>query len=140
MRRLAVVFFATVSVAAHAAGAGDVRYVPAIRGRLVGVQAYPPTNVCLRHSGSESTQCAYTDMDGRFRIPSFGGVHPERAGNGDARPPAYADYWLELGTRTKATTRLRRVELVDDGRAVLHLECDLARKAPAEPCTTGNPG
>jgi hypothetical protein len=140
MKRLTVSLFAFASFAAQAAGAGDARYVPEIYGRLAGVQAYPPTNVCLRHSGSESTQCAYTDMEGRFRIPSFGAVHPEPAREDDRRPPAYADYWLEVGTRTKAATRLRDIELFDHGRAVLHLECDLARTASPQPCTARNPG
>lgn len=140
MKRVVVLLLAFASVAAQAADAGDVRYVPEIFGRLAGVQAYPPTNVCLRHSGSESTQCAYTDMDGRFRIPSFGAVHPEPAREGDRRPPAYADYWLEIGTRTKAVTRLRDIDLVDHGRAVLHLECDLARAARAGACEAKDPG
>lgn len=140
MKRLTVSLFAFASFAAQAAGAGDARYVPEIYGRLAGVQAYPPTNVCLRHSGSESTQCAYTDLQGRFRIPSFGVVHPEPHEDGDARLPAYPAYWLELGTRTKTITRLRDIELVDHGRAVVHLECDLARTASPQPCTARNPG
>ena len=140
MKRSIVSVFAFASIAAHAADAGGARYVPEIFGRIAGVQAYPPTNVCLRHSGSESTQCAYTDMQGRFRIPSFGQVHPEPARDGDASPPAYADYWLELGTRTKTVTRLRSIDLVEHGRAGLHLECDLARTARSDACEAKNPG
>lgn len=134
------VLLAFASVAAHGSDAGSVRYVPEIVGRLAGVPAYPPTNVCLRHSGSESTQCAYTDMQGRFRIPSFGEVHPEPARDDDAPPAAYADYWLEIGTRTKTVTRLRDIDLVDHGRVVLHLECDASRHAPTGRCEARNPG
>ncbi|HEU4665706.1 MAG TPA: hypothetical protein VFS55_16885 [Dokdonella sp.] len=138
--KLPVILLAFAAVAAHGVDAGRVRYVPEIVGRLAGVPAYPPTNVCLRHSGSESTQCAYTDMDGRFRIPSFGQVHPEPAGDDDARPPAYADYWLELGTRTKTVTRLQDIGLSDSGRVVLRLECDLSRKPTSGLCQASNPG
>ncbi|HEY6942867.1 hypothetical protein [Dokdonella sp.] len=133
------VLLAIAGVAAHGADPGSVRYVPEIVGRLAGVPAYPPTNVCLRHSGSESTQCAYTDMQGRFRIPSFGEVHPEPASEDEARPPVYADYWLELGTRTQAPRRLRPLGLVGEADAVLHLDCDLAR-AGSDPCDARGAG
>ncbi|TCO38934.1 hypothetical protein [Dokdonella fugitiva] len=137
MKRLAVFFFALATVAAHAAGAGDERYLPDIRGRLRGVSAYPPTNVCLRHSGSEATQCAYTDMEGRFYIPSFGSVRSRAETEGDDTPGGYPEFWLELGTRTGVVTRLHSVRL-GDRRAELHLECNLERTA--DPCEAKNPG
>jgi hypothetical protein len=136
MKHLLVLLFAFASAAAQAADA-DVRYVPEIRGRLVGVRAYPPTNVCLRHGGSESTQCAYTDTDGRFHIPSFGSVRAGAVTVGSRTIEGYPEFWLELGTRTDVITRLHSVRLGDRG-AELYLDCDLDRAA--DPCKAKNPG
>jgi|GEM_PF-5477619 len=104
-----------------------VRYLPDIHGRLAGARGFVPTNVCLRREGSEITQCAYTDSEGRFRLPGFGAVHPARPGDHDGHGGEYPDYWLELGTRTKATRRLWTVELFDRRHVPLHLDCDPAR-------------
>ena len=113
---------------ARAADADAIRYTPEIFGRLAGARGYAPKNVCLRHSGSEITQCAYTNSEGRFYIPSFGEVHPDRAA-GAGKKPAYPDYWLEVGTRTAAATRMYTVGLVDREGAVLQLDCDPSRPA-----------
>lgn len=122
----------SVAAAMQAACATDVgdgiRYLPDIQGRLAGARGYAPVNVCLRHAGSEITQCAYTDSEGRFRLPSFGEVHRVRKGDGDGHGAEYPEYWLELGTRTKSERRLWTVEFVDRKRTAIRLDCDPARE------------
>jgi hypothetical protein len=140
--RLPIAGLTVLAAAAAVQAAGrepEVRYVPEIFGRLAGVRGYRPTNVCLRHTGSEITQCAYTDSEGRFRLPSFGEVHPERASVAGKDVESYPDYWLEVGTRSDLVTRFQAIELVRRKNVAIHLECDLARGASLAKCERRDP-
>lgn len=131
---LVCVSAATMQVAHGADPARDdgVRYLPDIHGRLAGARGDMPTNVCLRRTGSEITQCAYTDSAGRFRLPSFGEIHPARPGEHDWHGAEYPEYWLELGTRTKDPRRLWTVDLVDRRHVGIALDCDPSRRTQGD--------
>ncbi|HEY0180264.1 MAG TPA: hypothetical protein VGC30_11635 [Dokdonella sp.] len=116
------------------AAEGAPKYAPGIVGRLTVNGRAEPANICLRSAGSDVLQCAYTDFDGRFYIPSLGEVAPRDADAGDARTGAYPQHWLELGTRADGAVRLYAVPLQDDRTIVLHLDCDVARGADGRHC------
>jgi len=128
--RIFVVIALVASFAAAAAESDAPKYTPEIRGRLTHGGQVLPSNVCLRRSGTEIRQCGYTDFDGYFRIPSMGPTRPESAKVGDTRVRAYPTFWLELGTGyNDVAVRLSSVEMVDDKKAIVELDCDVARDA-----------
>jgi len=119
---------AGVGVNALAADADAPKYAPAIVGRLSEAGRPLMANVCLRTAGSEIRQCAYSDFDGRFYIPTLGATHMKYTGEDEERVGAYPELWLELGTRGDAVKRLYPIGLVDGKKSLLRLDCDVTQR------------
>jgi hypothetical protein len=121
---LMVLAFASVAV-----GAGEPdakKYTPEIHGLLTNSKQTGPVNVCLRQSGSEIRACGYTDIGGRFFIPSSGPLHSAQAKSDGENADVIPTYWLETG-RVDAARKLWPVDPVNDRFTAIELDCDLSR-------------
>jgi len=117
-----------VGMRALAADADAPKYAPSIIGRLTDAGRPLMANICLRSDGSEIRQCAYSDFDGRFYIPTLGTTHMKYTGEDEERVGAYPEQWLELGTRGDAVKKLYPIGLVDGKKSILRLDCDIAKR------------
>jgi hypothetical protein len=128
---IALALLLLVGVRALAADADAPKYAPGIIGRLTDAGRPLMANVCLRTAGSEIRQCAYSDFDGRFYIPTLGAAHMKYTGEDDDRAGVYPEQWLELGTRGDAAKKLYPIGLVDGKKSILRLDCDIAKRIDA---------
>ena len=104
------------------------RYTPEIRGQLVDGAKVVSSNVCLRPDDSQIRMCGYTDLSGHFYIPPSGPMHSVLPKADDGGVEDYPKYWLEIGRVTEAR-KIATIELTNDKRASIVLECNLARSA-----------
>mgnify|MGYP001617247151 CR=1 FL=1 len=84
------------------------------------------SNVCLRPSNSQIRQCGYTDFAGNFYIPPSGPMHSVVPKADDQGVEGYPSYVLEIGRVTEAR-KIGAIDLTNDKRASIVLECNLAR-------------
>jgi hypothetical protein len=124
-----MLFIALASAAATADDKIDEaakRYTPEIRGVLLDGTKPVASNVCLRPINSQIRQCGYTDFSGNFYIPPSGPMHSVVPKADDKGVEGYPSYVLEIGRVTEAR-KIGAIDLTNDKRASIVLECNLAR-------------
>ena len=123
---LSLALAGTAIAANENSGEAAKRYTPEIRGVLLDGSKPVSSNVCLRPVNSQIRQCGYTDFSGNFYIPPSGPMHSVVPKADDRGVEGYPSYVLEIGRVTEAR-KIGAIDLTNDRRASIVLECNLAR-------------